>query len=210
MTFNETDVVRDTGGRFDTKTQSAPELTLDVPTGRQRDPEHVGDDTRTGAEVLSEHLGAHSPVWVSPVGVTATRRALKNLRGEPDGGARVVSLDWRSIAPASDAGPLQVAGPKDGRPLIIDVRAGCPSLAIASGNVTVLAGGHGFAIDVAEGAHATVLGEPGHKVSVRAQAGSTVDFYAEEGCRGYQHVEEGATFKLHGNSESLTLSSDPR
>lgn len=49
-------------------------------------------------------------------------------------------------------------GPKDGRPIIIDVRSGCPDMTIASGNVVLMGGGSGYSITVKEGAHLVYWG----------------------------------------------------
>src|SRR5690606_4539900 len=49
-------------------------------------------------------------------------------------------------------------GPKDGRPIIIDVRSGCPDMTIASSNVVLMGGGSGYSITVKEGAHLVYWG----------------------------------------------------
>lgn len=189
-TFTEAAVRRDVAGRFDTHPHSAPELHL---------PE------RTGADFLDEQLAAGEPVDIHPRGLAATRRAVRNLRGEPGDGIRIVSLDWDSIPPGALDDRLDVAGPNDGRPLVINVTAGCPRMTVTRGHVIVLAGGNGFGIEAQDGARVTVLGEPGHKVSVTARAGSRVDFYAEDGVRGYQHFEEGTDVTVHGDSSTITI-----
>jgi len=195
--FNEALVNRDTAGRFDTKMQSEPELTL-------------GTGERTGADVVYERLSGRTCENLFPRGLTETRRAVKNLRGEPDGKIRTVTLTWDSVPPAHRGDPLEVAGPKDGRPLIIDVHSGCPDMAITSGNVVLMGGGSGYGITVKEGAHLELLASAHDKFSVTAESGSRVDFYAEEGVRGYQHIKDGAHFTLHGQSSRLTLSTDLR
>ena len=213
QTFNEHLVNRDVGGRFDAKEQSAPELSLAAnPSGRTRSPESVGTDTRSGEEVLrvQMYVAPGVPTVLTPKGLTETRRALRNARGETGRGLRIVHLSWDSVPPASDGEPLEVVGPKDGRPLIVHVHTGCPTMNITSGNVTVVAGGNGFGITVQDGARATIIGEPGRKVGVTAEPGSQVDFFAEEGVRGYQHIQPGAVFKLNGESDGLTLSTDAR
>ena len=197
-----------TGGQdpFGTHEHTAPELTLS--NGRQRNPQHIGASVEDGDRVLYVAEYVHGfKTQLSPIGITATRRALTNRRGETEGGIREVHLDWESVPPASDA-RFEVHGPKDGRPLIIKVHAGCPELNITSGRVIIQAGGNGFGFNVKDGARASVIGLPGKKVSVTAEPGSMVDFYAEEGSRGYQHIEDGAIFRLHGESSDLMLSSD--
>lgn len=202
------EAARQRSGEFGTHDHTAPELTLG--NGRQRNPQHIGSSVEDGDRVLYVAEYVHGfKTQLSPRGLTETRRALTNRRGETEGGIREVYLDWESVPPASDA-EFEVHGPKDGRPLIIKVQAGCPNLTIASGRVIIQAAGNGFGIDVKDGAKASVIGVPGHKVSVTAESGSIVDFYAEEGSRGYQHIEDGAIFRLHGESSDIMLSSDVR
>lgn len=40
------------------------------------------------------------------------------------------------------------------------------------------------------------------------QPGPIVEFFAKDVARGYQHIEDGATFRLHAESSDLTPSSD--
>lgn len=214
MPVNTTHIIRreaarQRNGEFGTHEHSAPELTLNPSRGRSRNPQNVGASVEDGERVLyvAEYVHGHM-TQILPRGLTATRRALKNRRGETDRGIRSVYLDWESVPPASGGEPLSVVGPKDGRPLIVHVQAGCPDLKIVSGRVIVNGRGNGFRVTVQNGAHADVIGQPGHKVSVTAEKGSYVNFFAEEGSRGYQSIEEGARFHLHGDSADLTLSTD--
>ncbi|SDH40257.1 hypothetical protein [Microbacterium sp. 77mftsu3.1] len=214
--FDETQHIRDTGGRFDRKDQTAPEVALSVPAdekpARERNPANAGASVEDGERVLfvEEYVNSHLKVWKSPVGLTETRRAVKNRRGETDGAWRIVHLDWDSVPPASGGAPLAVEGPKDGRPLRIVVRQGCPDMEILSGNVTIVGGGHGYGITVKEGARVKVVasGER-EKFSITAEKGAIVDFYAKEGTRGYQSIEDGAHFRLHGRADGVGLSTDP-
>ena len=134
-----------------------------------------------------------------PVGVTATRAALKNSRGEANGALRLVELTWDSVPPASDAGDFVVAGPKDGRPLIVNIRSGFPRLVIESGNVVIMAeSGAGHSINVEGSAHTTILCGAGRKVSSTTTAGGTTDVYLDEAGWGSHRAEDGGTLTLHG------------
>lgn len=202
------EAARRSTGEFGRQEHTTPELTLT--RTRTRHPDNIGASVEDGERVLYVAEYVHGfKTQLLPRGLTATRRALTNRRGETDRGIRAVYLDWESVPPGAD-GALDVVGPKDGRPLIIHVQAGCPTMNIVSGRVIVNAGGNGFGITVQDGARAEVIGKPGHKVSVTAEKGARVDFYAEEGSRGYQHIKDGATFRLHGDSADLTLSTDLR
>lgn len=204
------EAARRRNGEFGAHVHTAPETALGQAPARTRNPDHVGASVEDGDRVLyvTEYIHGFKTQML-PRGLTETRRALTNRRGETDRGIREVHLDWESVPPGSGA-TLEVVGPKDGRPLIVNVHAGCPTMNIASGAVIVKAAGNGFGIHVKDGARAKVIGVPGHKVSVTAEPGSIVDFYAEEDSRGYQHIEDGAIFRLHGESSELMLSSDVR
>ena len=138
-----------------------------------------------------------------PVGVTATRAALKNSRGEADGAVRVVVITWDSVPAASDAGNFAVVGPKDGRPLVVHVHSGFPQLLIESGNVVVIAeSGAGHSIKVGGSAHATILCGEGRKVSSRTSGGGTTDIYLDKTGWGSHSAEDGGTLTLHGTDRN--------
>jgi hypothetical protein len=177
-----------------------------------RNPENVGSSVEDGERVLyvTDYVYGRLKTQLHPKGLTETRRALSNKRGETQRAMRVVYLDWESVPPTSAGAPLDVVGPKDGRPLVVHVRAGAPTMNVVSGNVIIEARGNGFGIHVKDGARARVIAVPGHKVGVTAEPGSIVDLYAEEGSRGSQHIQPGAIFRLHGESDDITLSTDAR
>jgi proline racemase len=195
---------RATTGQFSEKEQTPPQVALSGwPANHPRD----------AAEVLRSATADRATVDREPVGVTQTRAALRNTRGEPDGAIRVVRLTWDSIPAASDAGTLSVVGPKDGRPIIIRIPNGHPRLEITSGYAIVLADSRaGNSVRVADGATATIIAAEGRKVSVHAKPGSVVDLYAENGVHGYQAIDGDAQFTLHADREetNITVSTEPR
>lgn len=174
-----------------------------------RNPSHIGDDGQTGEQAWARALAEREVRSLAPTGITATRRAVRILGSDDRDSTQLVSLTWGSVPPAVDK-PLEVSGPSDGRPLLIDVQSGCPTMTVQKGKVVIRVGGNGFGITVAAGAHAVVIGQPGHKVSITAEAGSTVDFYTEPDSRGYQSIAGGANFRMHGRADNVTLSSDAR
>lgn len=197
-TFTETDHLRVSDGRFTDKPQTAPELTLD------------STEAVTPAEVFSAALSGRATVRRDPRGVAQTRAALKNHRGEPNDSIRVVRLTWNSVPPASGAGDIEVHGPKDGRPIIIEVSSGFPLLRVKSGHAIILASsiaGHG--IHVAGGASATIIGSAGRKVSITALDGSKVDFHPQENVWGLQDIEGDAQFTVHGDPGKIIVDRHP-
>ena len=187
--------------RFSEHVPGAPELTVHLlnPAPAETD----------GTAVYSAALTGQPVIERKPTGLSETRKALLNTRGEPNGAVRKVTLTWASVRLSSDAGPLGVAGPKDGRPLVIHLFSGKPNLHIKSGNVVILAGSHaGNRLTVEAGAHATVIAAADQKVSTTAEPGSTVELYAEAGAHGYQAVRDGANYTLHGGAGRIQLSTD--
>lgn len=173
-----------------------------------RNPEHVGDDTRTHQEVVAAargDLGDTGLRILVPVGASKTRAALKNTRGEADGGIRRVRLTWD--AADGFGNPLEITGPRDGRPILVDID-NAPILRVVSGHAIIRDRGHGTGISVGPGAKATVISSEGRKTSITAEEGSHVDFYVDEDTRGYQSIATGSEFRMHGTAHSVTLSSD--
>jgi hypothetical protein len=181
--------------RFNFRAFSAPDISL-------------GEGERSGADVYADLLVDRDVVERHPVGVSATRAALRNSRGEASGAVREVTLDWESIPGGSGAENIEIVGPKDGRPIIVRMPAGFPSLVAVSGCVVIVAGSSATRMTVRENATALVFAERG-KVSLTAEPGSVVDFYAASGVRGYQRVEDGALFTAHGDLSQVRLSTDP-
>ena len=185
---------RAAAGRFTDKVQSAPETAL------------TASVEPTGQEHLASLIGERPLAHITPEGVTKTRAALRNARGVADGGIRVVSLDWRSIPAASDAGDLEVIGPKDGRPLIVHIFSGFPAIRVKSGHVVVVAESYaGHSLHFGDGSTGTVIGGDGRKVSITANAGSTVDYFAGADSRGLQAVDPFATLNVRGPNQDVSV-----
>ena len=189
---------RDTAGTFVAKTHTAPET-------------HLQFEEQTGAEVLAGRVFDRTVNERRPAGVAATRAALRNIRGEADGAIRQVTLTWASVPVGSNTGAIDVVGPKDGRSLIVNIFSGKPHLHVVSGSVVIIANSAaGHSLTAGSESTVVVLAKPGRKVNVTAEADSVVDLYAEEDSRGFQSIQDGALFTMHGDYSGMGVSDNAR
>lgn len=157
---------------------------------------------RTSRTALAEALAAGENVDRRPVGITQTRAALSNVRGEPDGAIRVVELTWGSVPPASPTDDFEVRGPKDGRPLVVLLRTGLPRLKITSGNVVVVADSSaGNAVTFSGESSGILIASEGCKVSVLVDGKAQVEYFAEPRGWGLLNVEGDAQVDYFGDPE---------
>jgi hypothetical protein len=179
-------------------------------TGRarypKRDATHVGEQA-PDVDAVEHEVMARVTTRISPVGLTETRAAVRYSRGRD---VRRVALTWDSVPPTFSGEPLDVISPTTGEPIVLDVRSGCPAMRISSGRAVIIDNGDGYGIEVADGAHATVISRPSRKTSITARPGSYVDFYPSEDSRGFQLIDDGARLAMHGRADRITLSSDRR
>lgn len=183
------------GGQFDTHHRADGEVSLGS----------VGDIN--GEQLLEAVILGRFTTFRDPAGVTETRAALRNTRGDAGGAIRTVRLTWLSVPAASDAGDFEVVGPRDGRPLIVHLHAGLPRLVVKSGNVIVVAdSGAGHSVNVEDGASATIVAGAGRrKISTTTKRGAKVVLHAEPLTFGYQSVEFGGDFSVHGDAPGITV-----
>lgn len=129
------------------------------------------------------------------------RAAVKNLRGEPDGGIREVILNDFPTLPDS----LDVHGPKDGRELIVRVESGFTHLHIRSGNVTAhMLSPLGNPITIHDGARVTIR-TAGTKLGSTVEKGGHLTLKASLDSRGLQYVHVGGTLELDGLEGRMSI-----
>lgn len=186
------------GGRF-------RETTLSEASGSLAGTETGAPET--GQDFLNHIAGSYDVIIRPADNVSQLRAALRNVRGEPDrNGIRQVMITWGNLPAATRKDNLAVHGPKDGRPIYVEIRGGHPDLVVESGYAVVTADDNsGHSITVKDGATATVIGRDGRKVSITAEHGSVVDFYSGEGTRGYQSVKDGALFTARGDLAHILI-----
>ena len=105
-----------------------------------------------------------------PSSRVGAKRLLGNRTGLPRGKVRRVNLDGTN-SPESRAGEyVEVAGPADGRPIIVDITAGLPSLRVTSGLAVIAADSRsGNSITVGPGAEAVIVSSPQSRVNVTVE-----------------------------------------
>jgi hypothetical protein len=192
-----------TGGEFAAHKRADSSVTLSETPAATGWPT---SEERTGYELIDD-AASRCPLDLRyPKGLTETRAALRNTRGEPNKGVRIVQLTWASVPAASDAGDIEVHGPKDGRPIIIYIIGGFPRIKVKSGYAMIVANsGAGHSIEVQDGATALVVATKGRKVSTRTEAGAVLDFTGSEGGWGSQTAEFGGLLTTHGDTSDYSI-----
>lgn len=157
--------------------------------------EPLGSATREQAYNPNSYSD-HAPNIVKQVRTNSEfRKAIRQLRAEPNGGIRVVEVDFGKRFGHFSEKPV-VHAPKDGTPLVIDYVNGYTDLEIAEGNVVINATAtYGGGVTVRQGASATII-SPHGKFTVEAEAGSAVTVYPRSGARGGIWADEGANVTL--------------
>ena len=157
---------------------------------------------------LIEHIDHTRPV-VDRVATTSTqlRAALKNVKGEPNRALRHVLIAPTNMTAVR--GTYEVHGPRDGRPLVIDIVRGFLTLNVVSGNVVVHAdSAHGNCVDVRNDAHATIVVTRERKFTaeVTGQARLDVHVTGNANPHGYlRAVDPDASIEVHGSTHRFTI-----
>lgn len=160
------------GGQFAATTHTEPGIVL---TGGQAE---FVNDRHLFARELEAAAGPNAVLEErDPSTKSEARRLLKNSRGEECGRVRLVSLDYTNSPDTEPGNRVDVVGPKDGRPIVVDVTSGLPSLKVTSGKAIVrLRSSWGNAVDVGPGAEAIIIAPADAKVTVDCQEGGKVTF----------------------------------
>jgi len=195
MTSFEVQHPRATDGTFTEKAYGVPEVAL---TGASV---MTADEAREDIWSRAVNQGTAENV---PMGAKKTAVALRNARGEAGTLIRRVILTSRTTSSRSTS-DYDVVGPRDGRPILVDVRGGMFRLKVTSGHAIIRSdSAFGNVVEVAPGARATVLVEPGRKLSSSAAPEAELDIHAGPDSRGYQHVAEGARVTAHGHLKRMS------
>lgn len=160
------------GGRFAATTHTEPGIVLNG--GRA---EFV-NDTHLFDRELAAHAGADTLIEEKhPASKAEARRLLKNTRGETEGRIRMVRLDYNNSPDTEPGDKVDIVGPKDGRPIIVDVTSGIPSLKVTSGKAIIrMRSSWGNSIDVGPGAEAVIVSPSDAKVTSQCEDGGKLTF----------------------------------
>lgn len=120
------------GGQFAAATHTEPGIVLSGGQAEFVNDRHLFERELAAAAGPNVVLEEKDPFTKSE-----SRRLLKNSRGEEGGRVRLVNLDYPN-SPTTDLGKrIDVVGPKDGRPIALDVTSGLPSLKVTSAKAIV-------------------------------------------------------------------------
>ncbi|WP_230854516.1 hypothetical protein [Arthrobacter terrae] len=109
-----------------------------------------------------------------PATKSEARRLLKNTRGETGRKIRVVRLDYSNAPDSELYERVEIVGPKDGRPIVVDVVSGLPRLKVMSGTAIVrMRSNWGNAVDVGQGAKAIIIAPAETKTTIECDKGGT-------------------------------------
>ena len=191
------EAARHKDGKFGEQAHSEPKISLLGP------PAGIPPRLRSGREMLNELLLRDYPDAVfeakRPATKSECKRLLSNPRGEKDGKVRVVDINWE-IAPDSDGGDrVEIVGPKDGRPIVLNLHSGIPYLRVASGKAIILADSSwGNSIDVADGAEATVIASRDTKTSVDVAEGGKATLVSDTEKNRFREFGKGEIIVDYG------------
>lgn len=163
------------GGQFAKRTALEPGVVLEGPPGAQT-AVFVSDSHLYDRE-LEALAGGAEIEEVTPATKAEAKKLLKNAKGASDGKVLRIRLNHTNSPDTKPGEKVEVHGPKDGRPIIIDVVTGIPSLKVMSGTALVRPrSGWGNSVDVGPGAAAVLVAPADAKVTTSVDAGGRATF----------------------------------
>jgi hypothetical protein len=183
-----------TGGQFAATSHAEPGIVL--AGGRA---EFVNDSHLFERELESLAGASASIEEKYPASKSEARRLLKNARGEADGALRRVNLDY-TVSPDTNPGEkVEIIGPKDGRPIIVDITSGIPSLKVTSGTAIIRPrSGWGNSVDVGPGAEAIIIAPADSKVTTECEEGGKVTFVCPSPTNRFRPYGKGEVYLSTG------------
>ena len=150
----------------------------------------------TTAELFTlaqEEAAKHATIEeFDPATKSESKRLLVNRRGLPGGRVRRVNLDYNNAPDSKTSDHVEVAGPSDGRPIIVEVTSGLPRLRVSSGRAVIAAdSGWGNSVTVGPGAEAIVISSPESKVTVTVEDGGYAAFLCTSEKNRFRAYPEG-------------------
>ncbi|MFE6966748.1 hypothetical protein ACFVAJ_16690 [Agromyces sp. NPDC057679] len=156
----------------------------------------IGLDAGVYTPDLEDFLDGNMPRLIEPATHDELVDAIRSVDGTPDGESPVIHI----AAPLGRLIDTDLAGPADGRPLIVNVAIGAGRLRVTSGYVIIrIDSSSPLEISVGDRTDVNVIVEPGRRASIAAHGDSVTTVYVGEGARGMIHVDdERAETKLIG------------
>lgn len=206
--LNDLNARRRSSGQFGEKLHADPGLTLG---GVQATPAAQSIFARGLAQ---EGIDRRALLEESAEIPSVLRRKLLNSRGLPGGRIRKVSIGVRNTWPRS--GPvsaMDVMGPEDGRPIVIETRAGQPFLRVAAGKAVIFASAPSLLsthkIEVENGAEAVIFAGGDSEVSVYARQGSKVTVVSPGSGDQFSILDASGTVTERFGPEAITVPECP-
>jgi hypothetical protein len=174
MTFNEHDHSRSGDGRFAT-TAHAEASCVTLPADR---PMRAHELFRAAAE----EAAAGAPIReIEPATKAEAKRLLDNQVGLPDGAVLQVELVHETTPERGPSGYTEIAGPADGRPLIVHTGSTNREFRLASGKAVIRADSSaGNSLTIGPGAEAILIASPDAHVTVHVEDGGHAIFQCEK------------------------------
>lgn len=136
---------------------------------------------------------------ITPATKAETKLLLKNLRGAPDGKVRLVRINHTNAPDTKPGEKIEIHGPKDGRPIIIDISSGIPSLKVMSGTALIRPRSNwGNSVDVGAGAEAVLVAPADAKVTTSVDEGGTATFVCPESKNRFRPYGDGDIYLSTG------------
>ena len=186
------------GGQFAATTHTEPGIVLDLGPGRGT-AVYVNDNHLYERELAALNVTDLDLYEKYPATKPEAKRILKNTRGEADGMVRAVHLDYTNSPDTEPGEKVEIVGPKDGRPIIVDVTSGIPSLKVTSGIAIIRArSGWGNSVDIGPGAEAIIISPSDAKVTTTCDAGGKVTFVCPNSRNKFRPFGDGEIFLSTG------------
>lgn len=200
--LNDLNARRRPSGQFGEKLHGDSGLTLG---GQDMHPLLLGLLAREGID--SRELVRY---W--PDNLSEAKRRVSAVRGPANGRSALIELDHHNTVPRRGFGipALEVAGPADGRPVILNLSSGVSYLRVTSGKAIIFAGTiSSNTIEVADGAEAIICAGSYTNVKVGARTGSTVTLVCNSDENKIDVWDTSGTVTKRFDPETLTVPECP-
>jgi len=146
-----------------------------------------------------EALIGHTEIEdITPATKAETKKLLKDAKGASDGRVRLIRINADNYPDTKTGEKLEIRGPEDGRPVIVDTLSGMPHLKVTSGTAIIRPRSvWGNSVDAGAGAEAVLVAPSDAKVTTECDEGGKVTFV----CPNSKN-----RFRPHGRGEILLSS----
>lgn len=184
------------GGQFAKRTALEPGIVLVGPNGDRA--VYVNDGHLYQRE-LEALIGDAEIEDITPATKAETKKLLKNVKGAADGKVLLVRIHADNYPETKPGEKLEIHGPKDGRPIIVDVFSGIPSLKVMSGAAIVRPRSNwGNSVNVGAGAEAILVAPSDAKVTTECDEGGKVTFVCPNSKNRFRPHGDGEIFLSSG------------